>query len=61
MYLFVSDLWQVCVFFPSILVSSTNTTDRQDISGILLKVALNTLIPQYVLVDVKMKDCHRGP
>jgi hypothetical protein len=48
----VAGLW----FFPSILVSSTNTTDRQDISGILLKVALNTLILQYVFVDVNLKS-----
>ena len=30
-------------FFPGTLVSSTNKTDRHDITEILLKVALNTL------------------
>jgi len=30
-------------FSPGILVSSTNTTDRHDITEILLKVALNTI------------------
>jgi hypothetical protein len=39
---FVSDLRQVCAFFP---VSSTNKTDRHDITEILLKVALNTIKP----------------
>jgi hypothetical protein len=29
-------------FFPDILVSSTNKTDRHDITEILLKVALST-------------------
>ena len=40
---FVSDLRQVSCFFPGILVSSTNKTDCQDITEILLKVALNTI------------------
>ena len=31
------------VFFPDPPVSSTNKTDRQDITDILLKVALNTI------------------
>ena len=40
---FVSDLRQVSVFFSlGTLVSSTNKTDRQDITEISLKVALNT-------------------
>jgi hypothetical protein len=30
-------------FSPGIPVSSTNKTDRHDITGILLKVALNTI------------------
>jgi len=46
---FVSDLRQVGgFFFPGTPVSSTNKTDRHDITEILLKVALNitTLNPQ---------------
>jgi hypothetical protein len=34
-------LRQVGVFFPGTPVSSTNKTDRHDITEILLKVALN--------------------
>ena len=37
---FVSDLWQ---FTPGTPVSSINKTDRQDITEILFKVALNTI------------------
>jgi hypothetical protein len=37
---FVSDLWQVDDFSP---VSSTNKTDRHDVTEILLKVLLNTI------------------
>jgi hypothetical protein len=36
---FVSDLQQVGVFFPGTPVSSTNKTDRHDITEILMKVA----------------------
>ena len=32
-------------FSPGTLVSSTNKTDRNDITEILLEVALNTIIP----------------
>ena len=39
---FVSDLQQVDDFIMSTTVSSTNKTDRHDITEILLKVALNT-------------------
>jgi len=39
---FVSDLR---CFFPGPLVSSSNKTDRQDITELLLKVALNTIKP----------------
>ena len=39
---FVSDLQQVA-FYPGTSVSSTNKPDRQDITEILLKVALNTI------------------
>jgi hypothetical protein len=40
---FVSDLRQVGVFFPGTLVSTTNKTDRHDVTEIFLKVALNTI------------------
>jgi hypothetical protein len=42
---FVSDLWHVDGFFPGTPVSSTDKTDRHDITEILLKVkvALNTM------------------
>ena len=39
---FVSDLRQVSGFSPGTPVSSTNKTDRHNITEILLKVALNT-------------------
>ena len=41
---FVSDLPQVCCFLKGTPVSSTNKTERHDITEILLKVALNTRI-----------------
>ena len=41
---FASDLLQVGGFSPSTPVSSTDKTDRHDITEILLKVALNTII-----------------
>jgi hypothetical protein len=40
---FVSDLRQVGGFSPGTPVSSTNKTDRHDITEILLKVALSTI------------------
>ena len=40
---FVSDFPQVGCFFPGTPVSSTNKTDRHDITEILLKVTLNTI------------------
>ena len=40
---FVSDLRQVGGFFPGTLVSTTNKTDRHDVTEIFLKVALNTI------------------
>ena len=40
---FVKDLRQVSKFFPGTPVSSTNKTDRFDITEILLKVAFNTI------------------
>jgi hypothetical protein len=39
----VSDLRQVGGFFSGTPVTSTNKTDRNDITEILLKVALNTM------------------
>jgi hypothetical protein len=39
---FVSDLWQIGDFL-STLVSSTNKTDRHNITEMLLKVMLNTI------------------
>jgi hypothetical protein len=39
---FVSDLWQVSGFLPGPPVSSTNKTDRHDITKILLKVATSS-------------------
>ena len=40
---FVIDLRQVGDFFPGTPVSSTNNTDRYDITKIFLKMALNTI------------------
>jgi hypothetical protein len=40
---FVSDLWQVSGFLRVTPVSSTNNTDRHNITEILLKVELNTV------------------
>jgi hypothetical protein len=40
---FVSDLRQADVFPPGTPVSSTNKSDRHDITEILLKVVLNTI------------------
>ena len=42
---FVSDLRQVGGFLQVLAVSSTNKTDRHDISEILLTVVLNTITP----------------
>jgi hypothetical protein len=55
---FVSDLWQVCGFSPGTLVSSTNKTERHDITEILLKVTSNTitLIPTLKFVMLVQKD-----
>jgi len=39
----VSDLRKVCFLFPDIPVSATYKTDRQDITEILLKMALHTI------------------
>jgi hypothetical protein len=48
---FVSDLQQVDVFFPDTPVSTTNKTDRHDITEILLKVALNTINQPYLAIQ----------
>ena len=40
---FVGDLWEVGGFLPGTPVSSTNKTERHDITEILLKVALYTI------------------
>jgi hypothetical protein len=40
---FVSDLRQVGGFLPSPAISTTNKTNRHDITEILLKVELNTI------------------
>jgi hypothetical protein len=40
---FVSDLPRAGGFSPGTPVSSTNKTDRQDITGLLLKMALNII------------------
>ena len=42
---FVSDLRQVSGFLQVLQFSSTNKTDRHDMTEILLKVALNTIKP----------------
>ena len=39
-------------FSLSTRVSSTNKTDRHDITEILLKVALNTITPSHVMIPV---------
>jgi hypothetical protein len=41
---FVNDFLQVGGFLKVLTVSSTNKTDRHDITEILLKVALSTII-----------------
>ena len=46
-YKFDSGLRQVGGFFPGTPVSSTNKTDRHEITEILLKVALNTIVITY--------------
>jgi hypothetical protein len=40
---FVSDLRQVGGFFPGTPVSSTNKTDRHDITEIFSKMSINTI------------------
>jgi hypothetical protein len=53
---FVSDLRQVW-FSPRTPVSSTNKTDRDDITEILLKVALNSIKPnQTLFCTIKIYD-----
>ena len=50
---FVSDLQQAGGFFSGIPVSSTNKTDRYDITEILLNVALNIISPTYTIFKVQ--------
>jgi hypothetical protein len=45
--MFVSGLW----FSPATPVSSTNNTDRHNITGILLKVTLNTIKPNQTIIQ----------
>ena len=54
---FVSDLRQVGGFCPGPPVSSTNKTDRHDISEILLKVALDTIKHRINVSDVLLICC----
>ena len=63
--MFVSDLCQVgWFFFSGTPVSSTNKTDHQDIAELLLKVALNTIIPNplflYITEDriINVEHCY---
>ena len=42
--------YMLCIFSPSTPVACTNNIDRHDIAEILLKVALNTIIPYYCVV-----------
>ena len=51
---FVSDLQQIVI--DGVPVSSTNKTDRHNITEILLKVALNT-INQTINVTNQLYDC----
>jgi hypothetical protein len=44
-------------FFPGSPVSSTNNTDRHDITEILLKVALNIIKPNSYLFNIWAKTC----
>ena len=48
----MSDLRQVAWFYPVIPISSINKTDRDDMSEILLKVALNTTNQPTNLVEI---------
>jgi hypothetical protein len=47
---FVRDLQKMGGFSLGTPVSSTNKTDLQDITEILLKVALNTIIPLPLII-----------
>jgi hypothetical protein len=49
---FVSNLRQVRGFLWRALVSSTNKTDRHNITEMLLKVALNTINPNHYLQQI---------
>ena len=48
---FVSDLWQISDSLLVLLISPTNKTNRQDITEILLKVALSTTtLTPYIII-----------
>jgi hypothetical protein len=50
---FISDLWQVGGLLLVLRVSSTNKTDRHDITEILLKVVLNTITsPIHISISI---------
>ena len=53
---FVSDLRQIGSFLP---VSSTNKTDRHDITEILLKVVLNIMTPNPSFSDCSILSIQR--
>ena len=53
MSVIAADRW----FSPDIPVSSTNKTDRHDITEILLKVALNTIT--HVPICMAFQSCDR--
>ena len=57
----VKDLWQVGGLPPGPLVSSTNKTDHQDITEILLKVALNTIKPNETNHVRFLETLHESP
>jgi len=67
-YEFWLSLWKIVrssvilllpLFCPCTLISSTNKTDRHDITEILLKVALNTINkPTNQTIYIKTDECH---
>jgi hypothetical protein len=57
----IKDLWQVGGLPPGTLVSSTNKTDHQDITEILLKVALNTIKPNETNRVWFLETLHESP
>jgi hypothetical protein len=49
---FVSDLREVSGFLRALRFSSTNKTDRHDITEILLKVALSTINQPFIFIEI---------